>query len=111
MDMKNLFYVSIIILLFGFLMHRCGNRYKLDDKAFHNEIKMSNIMQRDVTKAIQSAGFSCPMAKIAWAKGKSPKGDIVKIFCGPVDRPGCYQELTYQLTFASNDRIFVKPWK
>jgi len=78
--------------------------------ASSNEIKMTADMKNATTLAIQQAGFNCPQAKIAWAKGNDAYGTVTKVFCGPAGKSGVYQNAVFRMTFTSDDRVLIEPW-
>ena len=76
-----------------------------------NEIILTDEMRRDVTAAIQAAGYNCPEAKLAWAKGQDAYGAVTQVYCGPRGQSGVYENVVFRVTFTPNNRILISPWK
>ena len=75
------------------------------------EIKMDKQMQAAATEAIRIWGYNCPLAKMAFAQGADAYGDVVKVYCGPADRPGVYEKAVFRVTFTPDGKVTVTPWK
>lgn len=55
---------------------------------------------RTLQTIITSYGFTCPAAKIAQPRGPVPDGNMIRVYCGPADQSGIYDDLVYQVIFA-----------
>lgn len=83
----------------------------LSQTAHAKEMTLTGSMVREVTAVIQKFGYMCPIVKLAFAEGPSPRGTVVKVYCGPLNREGVYPKLIYRITFTPNDLILVRPWE
>jgi hypothetical protein len=67
--------------------------------------------RRAATEAIQAAGFNCPEAKLAYARGQDPIGNVTRIHCGPEGGDSVYEKAVFRLTFRPNGTYVVGPWE
>lgn len=75
------------------------------------EMKMSPDMVKAATNLIQKNGFNCPLAKLAWKKGLSARGDVLKIHCGPDDgTDNVFAEFAYRVTVRPDGGFDVAEW-
>lgn len=60
---------------------------------------------------IRADGYNCPAAKLAYGKGEEARGEAMKVWCGPADRDGVFQNLAYRITVRSDGQGWtVRPW-
>lgn len=75
-----------------------------------SEIEMTAPLQRDLTRLISEAGYNCPKAKIASFKGQNSRGAVFKIFCGPADRGGVYNNVAFEVIGRPDNTWRIRPW-
>ena len=103
--------ILIVLIAIGFIV---GNQDVTSSSqnqttTSSREIVMTDEMRRDVTAAIQKAGYNCPEAKLSYAEGEDAYGTVTKIYCGPKGQSGVYEKAVFRFTFLPNDQIKVQP--
>ncbi|MGR9317284.1 hypothetical protein ACU8LZ_12635 [Rhizobium leguminosarum] len=72
-------------------------------------------MTPDIKKAlelyIRAYDFDCPVAKAIYAKERTARGTIFKVYCGPADGTDNVFTFAYRATLVpSGDRMLVEEW-
>lgn len=76
-----------------------------------SEIAMTAGERAELADAIRAAGFHCPRAALAVGKGADAYGDVVKVWCGPADRDGVYENAVFRVTFLPDRRLKIAAWR
>lgn len=77
-----------------------------------NEIRLTPENTSVYGGLIRGRGYNCPEPKLLFAQGADAYGDVVKVYCGPSDREGVYENAVFRVTFRPNNIIaLVAPWK
>lgn len=98
-------------VLFLILLLVVANRDDSDSTPT-SKIAMTEDIRAELTASIQSTGYNCPAAKLAFAKGEGPRGTETQVYCGPANRDGVYEKLVYRVIMAPNTGdIWVEPWE
>lgn len=68
--------------------------------------------QEAIGDVLRANGLNCPAAKMAWAHGPGPRGDVIQVRCGPDDGTGdVYSDFSYRIVFHPDDTLSVEPWE
>ena len=75
------------------------------------EMQIDDDQRAMLQRAITSAGYSCPAAKLAFSRGETPHGPAMMVWCGPADREGVFDEARFLVTVLPDDRMNIRPYE
>ena len=75
------------------------------------DLPMTAAEAKIITSIIDSFGYDCPLAKIGRGYGPTPRGTLVKIWCGPREGSGVYPALVFRFIITPSGSYIVEPWE
>ena len=75
------------------------------------EMQIDDDQRAMLQRAITSAGYGCPAAKLAFSRGETPHGPAMMVWCGPADREGVFDEARFLVTVLPDNRMNIRPYE
>ena len=108
----------IVLVFFIIFLAKCTS----DDKSksqteVSRKVKLTKEMITGLTLAITLKGYYCPLVKLAYSRGEDAYGKASKVWCGPADAEGTFEDAVFRVTITpqfsqskSYEDVKVEPW-